>query len=420
MQSNSKLVVVGLGYVGLPLAIAAASRGYEVIGVDINLDKIREISVAEREVSGVSATQIKHALATARLTVTADYSTIRDFAIAVITVPTPLIDGDPDLSFVLRSSAEIGREISIGSSVILESTTYPGTTEELLIPALEESSGLRAGKDFHVGYSPERVDPGNEEWTLLNTPKIVSGINKSSLQSVKTFYSSLGIPCVVASGTREAELSKLLENTFRHVNIALINELSLFADGLQTNLWEAIDLADTKPFGFMKFTPGPGVGGHCLPIDPSYLSWAVRETTGTDFQFVKLANKINDAMPRAIVERLIRKLEIKPGELLGMTVLLVGVAYKKNTGDIREAPSVEIARILSELGARVYGIDPLVGAASWPTEVERVEVGALVNYRVGIILAAHDCLLSEPVLESCDYVLDPHNVLDSKDQGLSL
>jgi UDP-N-acetyl-D-glucosamine dehydrogenase len=241
---------------------------------------------------------------------------------------------------------------------VLESTTYPGTTEELLGPLLESSSGLRAGTDFQLGYSPERIDPGNRTWTLVNTPKVVSGVDQSSLERVQAFYGTLVDRTVAVSGTREAELTKLLENTFRHVNIALVNELAMFATDLDIDVWEAIDAATTKPFGYMRFTPGPGVGGHCLPVDPTYLSWKVHDRLGSRFQFVELANDLNAHMPQYVVDRITLGLNTRGKPLRGSRILLLGLAFKADTADARGAPSFEIARRLQALGAEVRAADP--------------------------------------------------------------
>lgn len=410
-SSGSLVAVIGQGYVGLPLSLAAVRRGYDVVGLDVDPEKLHQISSGDHQVAGVSAGEISEAIKTKRFRVSNDYSDARGFSYAVITVPTPLTSGNPNLSFVEEASVAIGQQLTSGATVILESTTYPGTTEELVVPILESNSGLKAGKDFHVGYSPERIDPGNEHWTLTNTPKIISGLDESSCAVVRGFYESLGIHCVAASGMREAELSKLLENTFRHVNIALVNEMSCFADALDVDLWEAIDLAGTKPFGFMKFFPGPGVGGHCLPVDPSYLSWAVRKKVGKEFEFINLANKVNDSMPETVVQRLIDALGIVRDDLRGMEVLLIGLAYKKNVGDIRESPALDVAEILSDAGAAVYGIDSHISQHDWPQRIARVHKENLGKYRVGIIITPHDELMVESVMDSCGYVLDTHNVL---------
>jgi nucleotide sugar dehydrogenase len=264
------------------------------------------------------------------------------------------------LSFIEEAARGLSQNLKAGATVILESTTYPGTTEELLVPTLEKGSGLKAGRDFHVGYSPERIDPGNATWNFQNTPKIVSGIDLDSLSKVDAFYSSLIALTVPVSSTRVAELTKLLENTFRHVNIALMNELAMFANQLNVSVWEAIDAASTKPFGYMRFTPGPGVGGHCLPVDPSYLSWKVKQTLGDPFRFIELANDVNEHMPAHVTSRIAAILNMEKMAVNGSRILVLGLAYKKNTGDMRESPSIAICSSLENLGAHVRIADTWV------------------------------------------------------------
>ena len=269
-------------------------------------------------------------------------------------------DGVPDLSYIESATNTLSRFLRPGATVILESTTYPGTTEELVGGLLQQGSGLLAGVDFSLGYSPERIDPGNAQWNFVNTPKVVSGIDAESLAAVQAFYETLVDEVIPVSGTREAELTKLLENTFRHVNIALVNELAMFAGNLGIDIWEAIDAASTKPFGYMRFTPGPGVGGHCLPIDPSYLSWRVKSSLGQSFRFVELANDINDHMPDYVVRRLQEALNERRQAVNGSRILLLGLTYKKNTSDARESPGIHVARRLVAMGAIVRAADPHV------------------------------------------------------------
>jgi nucleotide sugar dehydrogenase len=345
--------------------------------------------------------------------VSSDYADAEGFDTAVITVPTPLKDGRPDLSFIEQSAQKLADFIKPDSLIILESTTYPGTTEELLIPILEAGTDLRVGTDFSVGYSPERIDPGNRQWNLLNTPKVVSGVDEASLAKVKDFYTSLGISVVPVSGTREAELTKLLENTFRHVNIALMNELAVFAEQLNVNIWEAINAASTKPFGYMRFIPGPGVGGHCLPIDPSYLSWAIEQKVGKPFRFVELANSVNENMPHYVVQRVGRMLGVS--RLKDKSILLVGLAYKPNTGDIRESPALDIARILISYGAQVSSFDPQVVDALWPSTINRVSAIEGGLFDAVVVVTNHDSVdldalnkLEIPILDTRNSMTGPH------------
>ena len=413
-QDRTKAVVIGQGYVGLPVAMAAVQAGYFVAGVDLDARKVSELAMGRSSVEDIPDEAIRRALDNKSYIPTDDYEFARDFSIAVITVPTPLRDGEPDLSYIEAAGSSLAGLVTAGCTVILESTTYPGTTEELLVPILEAGSSLRAGIDFYVGYSPERIDPGNKNWNLLNTPKVVSGVNQISLEKVENFYQSLSIKTVPVSGTREAELTKLLENTFRHVNIALVNELAMFSRHLNVDIWEAIDAATTKPFGFMRFTPGPGVGGHCLPIDPSYLSWAIKDKTGTDFRFVSLANEVNDFMPRFVVERAKELLQKNGTEIAGSTMVLLGLAYKPDTGDIRESPSVVVAELLREAGVELFGIDQHVSQDLWPIGVAAAKKEDLSRFDLAILLTNHSGDDFEWALESSRVILDTRNCLNRK------
>jgi UDP-N-acetyl-D-glucosamine dehydrogenase len=302
--------------------------------------------------------------------------------------------------------------------VVLESTTYPGTTEELLVPILEAGSGLKAGVDFHVGYSPERIDPGNPVWGFTNTPKVVSGVTAESLAVVSSFYGALVDRTVPVKSCKEAELTKLLENTFRHVNIALVNELAMFARQLDIDVWDAIDAAATKPFGFMKFTPGPGVGGHCLPIDPSYLSWRVKQTLGRPFRFIELANDVNEHMPDYVVDRLTLRLNDSSKSVRGSKVLLLGLAYKKNSSDARESPAVRVGELLLELGAVVSAIDPHL--ESLPRQLPGVELVPndavnFADYDAVLVLTDHDAIDYDAARRDAKCILDTRHRVPAGD-----
>jgi UDP-N-acetyl-D-glucosamine dehydrogenase len=336
------------------------------------------------------------------------------FDVAVITVPTPLKDGMPDLSFVKAASRTLSRYLRPGATVIVESTSYPGTTQEQVLTWLETGSGLVAGADFHLGYSPERIDPGNRTWTLATTPKIVSGIDDASLAAVEAFYRDIVASTVAVSSPREAELAKLIENTFRHVNIALVNELAMFGRELGVDVWEAIDAAATKPFGYMRFSPGPGVGGHCLPIDPSYLSWRVERALGQRFRFVELANDINSHMPDYVVRRLLLALNERGRPVKGSRILLLGLAYKKNTGDARESPAIRVAELLVRMGAEVRAADPLVTEpAVIGPEVARVDAtpDEVADADAVVLLTDHDSFVRDDIARHARYVLDCRSVL---------
>src|SRR5664280_2275436 len=366
-----KVIVIGQGYVGLPLSMRAVEVGYDVVGLEVDKGRAERLAAGESYVEDVPSGQLRAALDSGRYSPSVDYGHAEGFDVAVLTVPTPLREGNPDLSYIEDSGRSLAPLLTRGATVVLESTTYPGTTEELLAPILEGGSGLTAGADFHLGYSPERIDPGNPHYGLVNTPKVVSGIDDASLGAVKGFFDDIVERTVPVSSPKEAELTKLLENTFRHVNIALVNELAMFAHDLGINVWEAVDAASTKPFGYLRFTPGPGVGGHCLPIDPSYLSWQVKRTLGRSFRFVELANDINDHMPDYVLRRLTAALNRQQRALNGSRILLLGLAYKKNTGDARESPALRVVELLLEMGAEVHAADPHVVAGHVPAQVRQ-------------------------------------------------
>ncbi|MEU4420143.1 nucleotide sugar dehydrogenase [Actinoplanes sp. NPDC024001] len=409
-----RVVIAGQGYVGLPLAVRAAQVGHTVVGFDVDDDRIKRLAAGESYVDDISSADLQAILATGRFLPSADPRSCAGFDVAVIAVPTPLRDGTPDLRYIEDSARTLARYLRPGATVALESTTYPGTTTELVAPLLEEGSGLIAGVDFHLGYSPERIDPGNREWNLTTTPKVVSGVNPASLEHVQAFYASVVDHVVPVSDTKVAELAKLLENTFRHVNIALVNELAVYAHDLGIDVWEAIGAASSKPFGYMRFVPGPGVGGHCLPIDPSYLSWRVQRTLGQSFRFVELANDINNHMPDYVARRLVAALNQRRKAVNGSTVLLLGLAYKKNSGDARESPARRVAALLLDMGAEVRAADPhVVEDAHVDSRVERVVLSAeqIAAADAVILLADHDDFDLDLVVEHAQYVLDTRHRL---------
>ena len=410
---GEKLVVIGQGYVGLPLAMRAVEAGFDVVGIDADERRVKRLDAAESYVEDISDEALAEARRSGRYLATTDYAAAEGFDICVITVPTPLHEGAPDLRHIASAGRSIAPFVRHGATVVLESTTYPGTTEEFLRPILEEGSGLAAPGGFFLGYSPERIDPGNTRWRLDNTPKVVSGVDAASLARIQAFYAAVVEQVVPVSSTRVAELCKLLENTFRHVNIALVNELSIFAQQLGIDVWEAIDAASTKPFGFMRFTPGPGVGGHCLPIDPSYLSWKVKHSLGHDFRFVELANDINAHMPERVVHRLTLALNQRYKPVNGSRVLLLGLAYKKNAGDCRESPAIEVAQALAKLGAEVRAADPYLDLAHLPAGL-RVELTDPTHVELAradavVILTDHDCFDYELVQRESAFVFDTRN-----------
>ncbi len=402
---------------GLPLAMRAVEVGFDVTGFEIDPRRVERLSAGDSYVEDIDNSELAAAIASGRYRATADPGDIAGFDIAVITVPTPLRDTLPDLSHIESAARTLAAALKPGALVVLESTTYPGTTEELLVPLLAEGSQLAIGTDVLVGYSPERIDPGNTTWTFVSTPKVVSGVNAASLAAVEEFYGALVDETVPVSSPKEAELCKLLENTFRHVNVALVNELAMFAGELGIDVWEAIDAASTKPFGFMRFTPGPGVGGHCLPVDPSYLSWQVRRSLGESFRFVELANDVNAHMPNYVVRRLTRALNDRGLAVKGSRILVLGLGYKRNTSDARESPSVHVASELAALGADVRAADPFVDEHVLRDQVTRAECNAeeLAAADAVVMLTNHDAFDVKTIVENARYVLDCRHAVPAAD-----
>ncbi|MFE2205050.1 nucleotide sugar dehydrogenase [Streptomyces rubiginosohelvolus] len=407
------VVVIGQGYVGLPLAVHAAEAGHRVVAYDTNTSKVKQLSVGETYIDDIPSDRIRRLLESGSLLPTADERDIPPYDVAVIAVPTPLTDGVPDLSHVESAAATLGRSLRHGAAVVLESTTYPGTTRNCVGGLLQQHSGLTAGEDFHLGFSPERTDPGNPHWHLANTPKLVAGIDQASLDFLSSFYRTFVDHVVPVSGCEEAEYAKLLENTFRHVNIALVNEMAAVAHDLGIDAWESLDAAATKPFGFMKFTPGPGVGGHCLPVDPQYLSWHSRRTLGRRSKFIELADEVNADRPLHVVRRITQTLNSKKRAVNGARVLLLGLSYKKNVRDTRESPALPIIRDLVRLGGDVQVADPHVPTGTeipgLPTHgVTRVkcEPSALSSSDLTVLLTDHDSFDYAAVAAHSTWVLD--------------
>lgn len=406
--AEQKIVVIGQGYVGLPVAVRAVDVGFTVLGFDLDERKINSLQDGRSHIDDITSADVQRCLATGRFQVSSSTRDLAGFDVAVITVPTPLREGAPDMSYIQSASEIVARFVRPGSTVILESTTYPGTTEDFVAPILENGSGLIAGEDFCLGFSPERIDPGNQVWTFQSTPKVVSGVDEKSLKAVAAFYDRIVDVTVPVKGTREAEFTKLLENTYRHVNIALVNELAISARALGIDIWDVIGAAKTKPFGFMPFYPGPGVGGHCLPIDPSYLSWQFERELGTVSKFVKIANDINNHMPDYVVKRLQLGLNERSKSVKGSRVLVLGVAYKKNSNDARETPATPIIKQLLELGAEVLTHDPFVTRYELKDSVTSVELTkkSLASTDAVVLVTDHDSVDYDLVANHSDYILD--------------
>ncbi|MEU7862727.1 nucleotide sugar dehydrogenase [Nonomuraea sp. NPDC049141] len=406
------LAVIGLGYVGMPLAKEAVAAGLRVVGVDVDARKVEALNAGQSYIDDLTDADLEHMLANG-FSATLDETVLARSNTIVICVPTPLDeDHRPDLSSVEGATGSVARNLSKGTLVVLESTTWPGTTDEVARPILE-GSGLVAGEDFHLAFSPERIDPGNPKFGLRNTPKVVGGYTDNCRDRATAFYGQFIEQVVPVSGTREAEMAKLLENTYRHVNIALVNEMAIFCDELGIDLWESIEAAATKPFGFQKFLPGPGVGGHCIPVDPSYLSYTVRKL-GYPFRFVELAQEINERMPSYVVARVQRLLNRHKKAVNGAKVVMLGVTYKPDIADERETPALPVARALLELGAELSFIDPYV--LEWSvdgTPVPREEdlAEAVVDADVTLLLQQHAAFDLDMVEAKARLVLDTRGVL---------
>lgn len=385
------LVVIGLGYVGLPLAQAAIQSGMTVVGLDVSPRVVNGLNGGVSHVDDLSNDDIQSMLA-AGFTATTDAQVLATADVAVICVPTPLDDaGGPDLGAVRSAVSMVREHLHQGQIVILESTTYPGTTDEEVRPALE-TSGLIAGEHFHLAFSPERIDPGNAVYGIKNTPKVVGGVTSSSTTAAASFYRQFIDTVVEAKGAREAETAKLLENTYRHINIALVNEMARFCHELDIDLWDVINAAKTKPFGFHAFYPGPGVGGHCIPIDPNYLSYQVRAKLGYPFRFVELAQEINATMPAYVAQRIQDALNDESKAVRGSRILLLGVTYKPDIADERESPARPVAEALLAMGAEVLFHDPHVSnwnvAGTTKQVVPNLEQ-ALAEADISVLLQSH-------------------------------
>jgi UDP-N-acetyl-D-glucosamine dehydrogenase len=406
--------ILGLGYVGLPLACAAAAAGHRVVGYDPDRDRVAGLRRGRSPVEDVEDRLLEKVLASGRLSFTDDPARIQGSDTFVICVPTPLKEKTPDLTMVDAAVDVVASALQPGGMVILESTTYPGTTEDRVAPRLAEVTGLRAPDDYHLVFSPERIDPGNPVYSLENTPRVVGGLGAAAGDAAAEFYSSFIDHVHRVSGPREAEMAKLLENTYRHVNIALVNEMAIFCEELGIDLWESIGAASTKPFGFAPFTPGPGVGGHCIPVDPSYLSWRVRRL-GYPFRFVELAAEINDRMPNYVASRIADLLNDVHKSVGGSRILVLGLAYKRDLGDLRESPAPVLIRRLESRGALVRWHDPHVRPAEIPgasaTAVEgELSAEELADADIVVVHTDHSAYDPAMIVRHARLVFDTRNL----------
>jgi UDP-N-acetyl-D-glucosamine dehydrogenase len=413
-DKTARIAVLGMGYVGLPFATVFADAGFEVTGIDPIAEKMEALNAGKSYIMDVPTELVKKLVDAGKLKGTTDYSVLSQIDAVAICVPTPLRQtGDPDLSFIVSAAEGIAPYVHNGMVVVLESSTYPGTTRELVLPTLTEKSGLRVGEDIFVAFSPERVDPGREDWTTKNTPKVIGGMTEKCTEVSATWYSQALEKVVPVSSTEVAEMAKLLENTFRMINIGFVNELALMCDRLGVDVWEVIDAAATKPFGFMKFSPGPGLGGHCIPIDPLYLSWKLRSLNYTA-RFIELASEINTSMPRFVISKVQDALNDHQKPLKGSKVLVLGAAYKPDIDDLRESPAIDVIRLLQQKGAQVSYHDPYIPRIKhdgWTIDsIKNLDRG-VKDADCVVIVTNHKCYDYAVLLTDAKLIVDTRNAL---------
>ena len=408
-KKQAKIGVIGLGYVGLPLAVELAKKGFVVTGLEVDGKKVENINNKKSYIGDIATADIKKLVEEKKLSATTNFKAISKLDVIIICVPTPLRKSkDPDVSYIVSATNEIKENLQKGQLIILESTTYPGTTQELVLPMLEET-GLKGSKDFFLAFSPERIDPANKKFTIANTTKVVGGICEKSTNLACAVYGSFTNVHKVSS-TQAAEMVKLLENTFRAVNIGLVNEVALMCDRLGLNVWEVINASATKPFGFMKFTPGPGIGGHCIPLDPHYLSWKLK-TLNFYSRFIELAGEINSKMPEYVVTKLADALNDKSKSIKGSKVLVLGVAYKKDVADLRESPALDVMTLLINKQAKLSYYDPYVSNVRIAGKVLKSEkdIKNISKYDAVVILTDHTCINYADVVKKSKLVFDTRN-----------
>jgi UDP-N-acetyl-D-glucosamine dehydrogenase len=419
-KKQGSIGVIGLGYVGLPLVVVLAEAGYDIVALDTDPNKVKALKEGLSYIEDVSQASIAALVEAGRVKPTTSYEDLRAVDGVSICVPTPLRKtGDPDLSYIVAVSKALVGILHPGMVVILESTTYPGTTRELVQPELE-STGLKVGEDFFLAFSPERVDPGREDWTTANTPKVIGGITAACTQVAAAMYAAGMQNVVPVSSTEVAEMAKLLENTFRAVNIGLVNELALMCERLGIDVWEVIDAAGSKPFGFMRFTPGPGLGGHCIPIDPLYLSWKLKSVK-YNARFIELASEINTNMPRYVVGRIQDVLNEAGRSIKGARILILGAAYKPNVSDMRESPAIDVIGLLMEKGSQVSYFDPFVASIDgdeWTMESVADLMPALQQADLTVLITDHEALDYKAIAEQAKLIFDTRNAFRSR--GLDL
>jgi len=415
-KRSAKVTVLGMGYVGLPLAVAFAEAGFTVQGIDPDQRKVDSFAHGVSYIQDVPSDAVKRLSAAGKLSMTTDFSTLRSADAVSICVPTPLRKtGDPDMSYILAAVEQLALYAHAGMVVVLESTTYPGTTREVVMPKLAGPAGLEVGKDIFICFSPERVDPGREDWNTINTPKVIGGITPECTEVASAWYAGAIRTVVPVSTAEAAEMTKLLENTFRMINVGLVNELAIMCERLGINVWEVIEAAATKPFGFMKFTPGPGLGGHCIPIDPMYLSWKMKEMN-YNARFIELASEINTNMPRYVVGRILEAMNDRGRTLKDAQVLVLGAAYKPDIDDVRESPALDVIALLKKKGAAVTYHDPYIPEIRHEAEGWRMtrvpDVMAAVRAADAVIIITdHSTYDYASILAQAKFVFDTRNAL---------
>ena len=408
-SKQAKIGVIGLGYVGLPLAVELAKKGFTVTGLEVDSKKVENINNKKSYIGDIKTEDIKELVTSKKLSATTNFKAIAKLDVVIICVPTPLRKSkDPDVSYIVSATNEIKDNLKKGQLIILESTTYPGTTKELVLPMLEET-GLKGGKDFFLAFSPERIDPANKNWTIANTTKVVGGICDKSTNLACQVYGSFTKVHKVSS-TQAAEMVKLLENTFRAVNIGLVNEVALMCDRLGLNVWEIIDASATKPFGFMKFTPGPGIGGHCIPLDPHYLSWKLK-TLNFYSRFIELAGEINSKMPEYVVTKLADTLNEKAKSIKNSKILVLGVAYKKDVADLRESPALDVMTLLIKKQAKLSFYDSYVPTVKIANKILKSEknISSISKYDAVLILTDHTNIDYAEAVKKAKLIFDTRN-----------
>ena len=413
-KKTARVAVLGMGYVGLPFATVFAEAGFEVTGIDPIAEKMDKLNHGESYIMDVETGLVERLVSSGKLKGSTDYSVLKDIDAVAICVPTPLRNtGDPDLSYIINATESLAPYVHPGMVVVLESSTYPGTTRELVLPALTEKSGLTAGEDIFIAFSPERVDPGREDWTTKNTPKVIGGITEKCTEVSAAWYAQALDTVVPVSSTEVAEMAKLLENTFRMINIGFVNELALMCERLGVDVWEVIDAAATKPFGFMKFSPGPGLGGHCIPIDPLYLSWKLHSLNYTA-RFIELASEINTGMPRFVISKVQDALNGHQKPLNGSDVLVLGASYKPDIDDLRESPAIDVIRLLQQKGANVSYHDPYIPEIThedWHIASVKDLMKAVKNADCVVIITNHKVYDYAAILEESKLIVDTRNAL---------